>query len=140
MVRFVVLFVGAIGVVIFGCGSPKSVSSKPSKWQIDSTSVDDSLEYRLIVTDGGYETYLATLAYPKDFYSDSYYRQWNIQYVAEWNYRCSNPLRYGSLYEYPINYDAWVDYGLDFNYRLYHYFLFFEKNYGQILIRRGSRY
>jgi hypothetical protein len=141
MFRFVLLLACVFYALLVGCSSPQSVASpKPSKWLVDSTAVDDSIEYRLIVTDGGFDTYLSSLAYSKDYYSDGYYRQWNIRYVAEWNYRCGNPLKYGSFYENPINYEALINYGLDFNYRLYHYFLFFEKSYRQVLIRRGSNY
>ncbi len=33
----------------------------------------------------------------------------------------------GLLYENPIDYDPKVDYGLDLNYRLYYYFLYFQQ-------------
>lgn len=137
MFKYIVLTI----VVVFslvGCASKRSANTqKPSDWHIDSTAVDDSLVYELVVTDIGYETYLATLPYSKDYYSDSYYRSWNIRYVQEWNMRCMDPIRYGNMYEYAIPYEANIDYGLEFNYRLYHYFLFFEKTYRVKLLPRA---
>ncbi|MBP8789876.1 MAG: hypothetical protein KBH01_00430 [Breznakibacter sp.] len=97
----------------------------------------DSLEYELLVMDSGYDRFLLTEAQPKNFYSNDYYRSWNIRYVAEWNMRCNNPRQYGSFYVTPIDYSPHVDYGLELNYRLYNYFLFIERQYRIVLIPRG---
>ncbi|MFO7828814.1 MAG: DUF6146 family protein, partial [Bacteroidales bacterium] len=55
----------------------------------DSTKIEinseDSVEYKLLVFDSGFESYLATVPHSKDFYSNEYYRNWNIQYCSEWN-------------------------------------------------------
>jgi len=99
----------------------------------------DTTEYELLVFDAKFETFLATVPYSKDFYSNEYYRNWNIQYCAEWNTRHQNPARYGSFYETYIDYNQSVDYGIDFNFKLYQYFQFIEKEYGINLIhRRGN--
>jgi len=99
----------------------------------------DSTEYELLVFDPSFETFLATQPYPEWYYSDDYYRNLNIQYVSEWNYRHDNPLVYGNFYETKIDYNPNVDYGLELNYRLYQYFRFIEKEYGIVLIaNRGN--
>ena len=90
----------------------------------DTLSVD-SLEYRLIILDPGFETWLATKP-PKDFYSNEYYAQQNRSYVIEWNQRFMNPA-YRGLYDTYIDYDLNTDYGLDINYKLYYYFKYFEE-------------
>ena len=121
---------------LHGCASQKHVEGKAPETQVQTAVNGDSTQYELIVFDPGFETFLATLPYGKEFYSDNYYQTWNIRYVQEWNQRCHNPLRYGSFYETPIPYEANIEYGLDFNFRLYHYFLFIEKKYGIVLIHR----
>ncbi|HEX7493850.1 MAG TPA: DUF6146 family protein [Bacteroidales bacterium] len=99
------------------------------KWErerikADTTSVD-SLEYRLIILDPGFETWLMTKP-PKDFYSNEYYAQKNRLYVAEWNMRYMTASNTG-LYDTYIDYNFKTDYGLDINYKLYYYFKFFEE-------------
>ena len=100
------------------------------------TSSTDSVEYELIVFDLGYETYLISQP-PMEFYSESYYKTWNIQYVTEWNLRYHSQARTG-LYETYIDYDPLIEYGIELEYRLYYYFRFFEKENNVILIQRGK--
>ena len=95
-------------------------------------TVFDSLEYEIIITDIGFETYLNTIAKPENFYSQEFYENKNRFYVTEWNIRAQNPLRYRSdIYENQIDYDFNVDYGLEVNYKLYNYFKFIEYKYNQ---------
>ncbi|MDY6799624.1 MAG: DUF6146 family protein [Bacteroidota bacterium] len=109
----------------------------------DSSSVEinseDSTEYELLVLDAGFENYLLTVPHPKNFYSNEYYKNWNIQYCNEWNRRHQNPFRYGDFYETQINYEPSVDYGIDLNYKLYYYFQYIEDKYGIVLIRRKGK-
>ncbi len=121
------------------CNSHKQIAGRESPELSISPDEQDSTKYELIVFESGYETFLVSQAKPKWYYSNSYYKNWNIQYVTEWNYRYNNPLKYGNFYETEINYNPSVDYGIDLNYRLYQYFQFIEKEYGIVLIpRRGS--
>jgi len=115
--------------------SQAQTQNNKGKFQIESDTLikQDSVEYELIVIDPGYETFLATQK-PASFFSQEYYETWNYRYVTEWNIRHSSPLVYGSLYETRIDYDPWIDYGLELNYRLYYYFRFFEKTNGIRLI------
>ncbi len=85
----------------------------------------DSLEYRLIILDPGFETWLLTKP-PKSFYSNDYYIQKNRFYVSEWNQRYMTSNNNG-LYENYIDYNPNTDYGIDINYRLYYYFKYFEE-------------
>ena len=90
----------------------------------DTISVD-SLEYRLVVDDPGFETWLATQL-PKSYYSKDYYEQKNRLYVMAWNMRYQS-IRNSSLYNSYIDYRPNIDYGLDLNYKLFYYFKYFEK-------------
>lgn len=122
-------------LVIAACSIQKQ---NKSNTQIQEIVVDnsDSIEYELVVFDAKFETFLVTQPYPKSYYSDQYYQNWNNRYCVEWNSRNANPLRYGDFYETQIPYDTTVDYGLDFNFKLYQYFQFIEKEYGIVLVNR----
>ncbi len=92
-------------------------------------------EYELIVLDTKFETFL--LSQPSmNFYSNEYYRNYNILYVTEWNIRYSSPSIYGDFYETYIDYDPNINYNIELNYKLYYYFKFIEKEYGIKLIQR----
>lgn len=139
MIKTIGLFSILLASLLTACHTNKSVASADAPNQEISFESSDSTEYELIVFDPRYETFLATQPYPKEYYSNSYYQQWNYRYCVEWNIRHSNPLRYGDFYETPIPYEMTVDYGLDFNFRLYQYFQFIEKEYGIVLVRRRGR-
>lgn len=93
----------------------------------------DSVEYELIVMDPGYDSYLVSQP-PMDFHTQQYYEHWNYRYVTEWNMRHMDPIQYGDIYEVYVDYRPEIDYGLKLNYRLYHYFRFFEKENGVDLL------
>ncbi len=88
----------------------------------------DSTEYELIVMDPGFETWV--LMQPKHEHSLEYYRIRNRIYVTEWNSRFMNARRYRGLYESYIDYDPSIDYGLEFERRLYYFFRYFEESNG----------
>jgi hypothetical protein len=94
----------------------------------------DSVEYELIIIDPGFDSWLVTRP-SMNFYSQSYYEIKNLLYVTEWNIRYNNPLRYGAIYEDYIDYRPEIDYGLELNYRLYNYFLFFEETNHVVLVQ-----
>jgi hypothetical protein len=97
----------------------------------------DSIEYELIITDPGFDSWLATKP-SMNFLSQAYYETWNRMYVTEWNIRYSQPQRYGTIYEDYIDYTPPIDYGLELNYKLYYYFLFFEESNHVVLVRRRN--
>jgi Family of unknown function (DUF6146) len=101
--------------------------------QIKTDTVSaDSMEYRLIIMDPGFDSWLETKP-SKDFYSNEYYAQKNRLYVAEWNQRYLT-LHINDLYDNYIEYKPNTDYGIDINYRLYYYFRYFEeKNHIKLL-------
>ncbi|TAL65515.1 MAG: hypothetical protein EPN88_09515 [Bacteroidetes bacterium] len=110
---------------------------KSNKFKVKADTVTvDSLEYRLIVLDPGFESWLATKP-SKDFYSKDYYEHKNRLYVSEWNYRYRT-LQNSDLYETYIDYDSNTDYGLDINYKLYYFFRYFEEK-NRIKLFSGDR-
>lgn len=124
-----------ISLLICSCGTQqkKSISSHKNLPEGAVRIVNESLDYEIIIIDVGFETYLNSIAQPANFYSQQFYEGKNKFYVAEWNIRAKNPMRYdSSIYENEINYDSNTDYGLDVNYKLYNYFKFVEHKYKQV--------
>ncbi|WP_430813910.1 DUF6146 family protein [Carboxylicivirga sp. RSCT41] len=133
------IFLTLVVLTVTACTVQKQVADVNAPPQELSVENGDSTEYDLIVFDPRFDTFLATQPYPKEFYSNEYYKNWNYRYCVEWNIRHSNPLRYGDFYVTQIPYELSVDYGIDFNFKLYQYFQFIDKEYGIVLIRRKGR-
>jgi hypothetical protein len=128
-----IFYYAAIGLFIVGCSSTTKTSTKETNLPQEVVRIaNDSLEYEIIITDIGFETYLNTIAKPMNYYSKEYYENKNWFYVSEWNTRVMNPLKYRKdIYENQIDYDLNVNYGLEVNYKLYNYFKFIEYKYNQ---------
>lgn len=126
-----------LSLVFMACNTTKPIAKGNTETAKISEGTIDSTEYELIIMDAPYDSFLATQP-SKEFYSNEYYRNWNTQYVTEWNIRHSSPLRYGDFYQTQIDYSPNIKYGIELNYQLYNYFLFIEKEYGILLIRRGK--
>jgi hypothetical protein len=100
----------------------------------DSTSMIE-VEYTLIVFEPGYDMFL--MSQPSMLhYSYSYYRNWNVQYVQEWNVRARTNTLVGAFQEV-IDYSPHTDYGIELEYKLYYFFRFIERKYNITLIPRG---
>ena len=124
-------------VIIIAIQTVGFSQKKRDRFQLKADTVAvDSLEYRLIVLDPGFDSWLATRP-PMDFYSKEYYELRNHLYVSEWNQRYLTS-RDKELYETYIDYNYNTDYGLDLNYKLYYYFRFFEETNHVRLINIGK--
>ncbi len=122
-ILYIVIAIIAV-IFIASCGSSKSISSN-NKLQINNTA--DTLtkaEYELIVFDPGFEYWFNTRGFSKNQYSNEFLISKNRQYVNEWNRRYTRGDRRMGSY---IEYDSLNDYGLDFNYKLFMYFKYFEE-------------
>lgn len=95
---------------------------------------NDSLEYEVIIIDNGFNTWLASRAYPRNYHSLSYLENKNYIYVTEWNNRVLQPQRYNpNLYEMSIDYRPDIHYGYEVNYLIYNYMIYFQNTYKQKL-------
>lgn len=98
------------------------------------TIADDESDYEIVIIEPGFQTWLSSVARPEGYYSQSFLENRNEILVTNWNQRVLEPLRYDPmLYEMQINYDPGVDYGYDVNYKLYNYFIYFQRKYNQRL-------
>lgn len=102
-------------------------SHKKRAKTISPTLSKDSTEYELIVFDTHFESWLAINYSEAMKKSNAYYKHHNYLYVTEWNekFRRSHP-----FFESYIDYRSDIDYGLEFNYKLYMYFEYVEKELG----------
>lgn len=109
-------------------------SHKKSAKTITPTLSQDSTEYELIIFDTHFESWFALNSSEAMKKSNAYYKHKNYLYVTDWNqkYRSGHP-----FFESYIDYRSNVEYGLDFNHKLYLYFQYVEKELG-IRIRQGN--
>jgi len=142
---FYVLSVCAILVFIASCGPTKETVAIPdvtdaekaafSQTAGDTISISsDETEYEIIIIEPGFNTWLNGIARPEGYYSQSFLETRNQIMVLNWNQRVLQPSRYSSnLYEMQIDYQPNIDYGYEVNYKLYNYFVYFQRKYRQRL-------
>ncbi|WP_422861256.1 DUF6146 family protein [Flagellimonas sp. W118] len=137
------IFMVALGaVVLFSCTSQKQAMDISQDEQAvfnsnDEEKVeikDDETEYEIIIIEPGFFVWLQSIARPEGYYSQSFLENRNQLLVLNWNQRVLQPSRFNSnLYELQINYDPNIDYGYEVNYKLYNYFIYFQRKYNQRL-------
>lgn len=137
-----VLFCLTFCVVLISCTSQKSTLDVTSEEKAvfqsnDKEAVeisDDETEYEIIIIEPGFYTWLKSIARPEGYYSQSFLENRNAIMVVTWNQRVLLPQRWNpNLYEMQINYDPSIDYGYEVNYKLYNYFIYFQRKYNQRL-------
>ncbi len=96
--------------------------------------VNEETEYEITIIEPGFYAWLKGIARPEGYYSQSFLETRNQILVNEWNQRVLQPQRFDpNLYELQINYQYGIDYGYEVNYKLYNYFIFFQRKYRQRL-------
>jgi len=115
-------------------GSVKKQADYYAEAEKDTIIIENKeLEYEIIIVETGFQSWLVTQP-PMTYYTQSTLEVKNKFYVMEWNQRVISPQRYNpNLYQWPIDYDQSIDYGMEVNYLLYMYFEFFQKKYRQRL-------
>ncbi|MEX0312759.1 MAG: DUF6146 family protein [Allomuricauda sp.] len=95
---------------------------------------DEESEYEIIIIDPGFYGWLQSIARPEGYYSQSFLENRNQILVINWNQRVLQPQRFNpNLYQLQIDYDPNIDYGYEVNYKLYNYFIYFQRKYNQRL-------
>ena len=126
------------GLALFSCATAtKTGTGTQTGTPRLEQETPDSTGYELIIIDPGFSGWFATNRKPEWYYSKEYLENWNRQYVAAWNDKVRNRgyqlLRPDNPFLQEIFWDSRVDYGLEVNYQLYHYFLYIEDTWGPIL-------
>ncbi len=103
--------------------------------EVDTVNISDpESNYEIIIIEPGFNYWLMSIARPRGYYSQNFLENRNRLYVIEWNNRVIMPGQFDPLlYELQINYDPQVDYGYEVNYKLYYYFIYFQRKYRQRL-------
>ncbi|MFM9989065.1 DUF6146 family protein [Flavobacterium sp.] len=128
---FIVVFIS-----IISCKTQNLTSNKVSNAiQGDTVKIaNKDLEYEVTIIDAGFTSWLNSRVFPRNYYSEPYLESKNRVYVAEWNNRVLQPMRYDpKLYEMQINYDSSIHYGYEVNYLIYNYMIYFQNTYKQKL-------
>lgn len=132
MKYFSLVFIALIAFA--SCDSSKSTLKKeidPSTTNDTIRIANDSLEYEILIIEPGFDTWLRTQK-PKGYYGQTFLEGKNRLFVTEYNFRVRNFQQYNrNLYEQEINYEFHLDYGLEVNYMLYNYFLYFQQRFNQ---------
>ncbi|WP_439128377.1 DUF6146 family protein [Polaribacter sp.] len=124
-----ILLLISMGLLIWACGSTPINTTNTEKEE-PVVIANDSLEYEIIIIDPGFTAYLAGVAQPEGFYTQSYLEARNRAWVITWNQRAQNPGMYnGNIYENIIDYQPNINYGYEVNYKLFNYFLFAQRKY-----------
>ncbi|QLG47089.1 DUF6146 family protein [Costertonia aggregata] len=146
------LFFGTIITIASSCGSTKekvkpdevktdeitlSDEEKKAFEQVEGDTIviaNDETEYEIIIIDPGFFNWLNSIARPEGYYSQTFLENRNQILVINWNQRVLQPSRYDpNLYLQQIDYQPDIDYGYEVNYKLYNYFIFFQRKYNQRL-------
>lgn len=139
--RIVVLLM-AVCFVLSSCTSSKDIGgiSEGEQKAFDQKVGDtiaissDKTEYEIIIIEPGFNFWLQSIARPEGYYSQYFLENRNRILVTEWNRRVLSPQQFDPhLYELQINYDWNIDYGYEVNYKLYNYFVYFQRKYRQRL-------
>lgn len=140
-----ILFVSGFVLFVASCGSTKKGADLPDitdaeKDVFNQTEGDtiqianEETEYEIIIIEPGFNFWLQSIAKPEGYYSQSFLENRNQIYTINWNQRVLQPTRYSpNLYELQIDYNSQIDYGYEVNYKLFNYFIYFQRKYNQRL-------
>ncbi|MEM9076388.1 MAG: DUF6146 family protein [Bacteroidota bacterium] len=95
---------------------------------------DEESEYEIIILEPGFNIWLRSIALPEGFYSQQFLENRNQLLVTQWNIRVQQPFNFNpQLYQFEIDYKSSIDYGYEVNYKLYNFFIYFQRKYNQRL-------
>jgi len=115
-------------MLLYSCGTTSSVNQ--SSQEINSNS--GSFTYETIIQEPGFNSWLKEQQ-PKSEYELNFLEKKNAFFVNSYNNRVNKENYNKDLYPWEINYNSKLNYGIEVNYSLYHYFLYFQEKYKQTL-------
>ena len=120
MKKFLILLAGVL--LIWACSTQKGVVKVEKSEQ---NAEVDSMEYDLETFDAKFDAWYALHNSPAQSRSQSYYENWNKQYVQAWNHNATQ-MGKSSFFEPIVGYDPNEDYGFEINHKLFYYFQYVE--------------
>ena len=136
------VLVGFCFLVLISCGTQKeSIVVTDKEEEIFNSGSEEPVEieneeteYQIIIIEPGFYTWLMSVARPEGYYSKHWLENRNQILVINWNQRVLQPQQFDpNLYQLQIDYDPNIDYGYEVNYKLYNYFIYFQRKYRQRL-------
>lgn len=134
----IIAFLVLVSLFFYNCkSSDKTITinhENTGDVQNDTIRIEsEESDYEILIIENGFDSWFMTQS-PIDFYSEGYLTNKNLFYVTEWNRRVLLPGVYNSnLYNQIIQYELYIDYGKELNYKLFMYFEFFQEKYNQRL-------
>lgn len=126
---FILLFI----TLVISCESTKTATQSAETSLSDTLRIaNEEIEYEIIIIEPGFNAWLLTQP-GKGYHGLSSLEMKNRRMVAEYNRRVYDLSYPRNLYQQEINYDPTTSYGLEVNYLLYNYLVYFEKTYNQKL-------
>jgi hypothetical protein len=121
-------------ILLIGCDAKRAVTADGDVASSRDTVriANDSLEYEIIIFELGFSAWLANQR-SREFFILENLETRNRIFASEYNRRVNDPRYSRDLYPQEINYDPKVRYGMEVNYLLYHYFIYFQERYKQRL-------
>ncbi|MFY9144982.1 MAG: DUF6146 family protein [Bacteroidales bacterium] len=126
------LFVFLIGMSICSFAQKQPDAGAVIK-DFTDTSLSDSIYYELIVFDVAFDNWMTTNSRPVWYYEKEYYEAKNRNYIISWNNLVKQNM-FRPPFEYEIDYEPAIDYGIDLNWKLFWYFKYLEQKLGIKLI------
>ena len=135
LIVFIILIgIGKQGQALFNQSPPDTLHFVKT----DQES-NDTIEYRLIILDPGFDTWFARTKNPQSFYHEPYLENWNRTLAGQWNALITaGGGRRSCLPETYLNYDSRVDYGMELNHKLFYYFRFVQEKCRPFTVYPGS--
>ena len=128
MKNIVILFIFLI--LVISCDTSKKFGQKnriATKVNDTIRITNDSLEYEVVIIDPGFNSWLNSMAHPRQFYTQNYMEVRNRFWVQQWNNRVlSATINNAQLYEMTIDFQSNINYGYEVNYMLFNYLTYFQ--------------
>src|SRR5690606_39820597 len=121
-------------ILLIGCDAKRAVTTDGEVTSSRDTVriANDSLEYEIIIFEPGFSAWLARQR-SRDFFTLENLETRNRIFTLEYNRRVYDPKYTRDLYPQEINYNPKLRYGMEVNYLLYQYFIYFQEKYKQRL-------
>lgn len=126
----------AIAALIFAvsCGTQEKTQLRVEQ----KKNRADTVKYELLVSEPGFYTWYLTHSRPEWYHSETYYENWNKQYVIAWNNKARSP-RGNAFFSEPVNYDFNTDYNPELDHELFYYFQYVERELGYQILASGPK-
>ena len=130
-----IIFLVGVVLILAACSSPKG-TVKIDNAGDEAVVENDSIQHEMETFDSKFETWYTLHDSPAKYRSETYYENWNQQYVSAWNNKAMNSQK-SDFFEPIIGWDPTVDYEFDIDHELFYYFMYVE-NVLKIQIMSGG--